>query len=199
MCMTNANACAMSSALVNCWPQPGRSQLHGSFRGKLPCSAMVELYALASIDNRSCKHYKYAVLRESINSCAGCQQILQSLCTNIQLCIVACTAHTGLKLGIVAACCFQTLRSLTQLSETQCREASHGRLLKSSQGGSLCYCPPCPFCLSSSPCSLSSLPCCLSLAACACLAYSFDHVLTACITCCWLSCSPSCYSCPPPA
>lgn len=138
------------------------------------------------------------MLRESINSYAGCQQILQSLCTNIQLCIVACTAHTGLKLGIVAACCFQTLRSLTQLSETQCREASHGRLLKSSQGRSLCYCPPCPFCLLSSPCSLSSLPCCLSLAACACLAYSFEHVFTACITCCWLPCSPSCCTCPFP-
>jgi len=63
----------------------------------------------------------------------------------MQLCIVACTAHTGLKLGTAAACCFQTLRNLTQHSETQCQGASHGRLLKFSQGGSLCCCPPCPF------------------------------------------------------
>ena len=34
---------------------------------------------------------------------------------------------------------------------------------------------------------LSSLPCSLSLFACACLVYSFDHVLTACITCCRLT------------
>ncbi len=57
----------------------------------------------------------------------------------------ALSARTGLELGTAAACCFQTLRSHTQHSETQCQEASHGRLLKSSQGGSLCYCPACPF------------------------------------------------------
>ena len=77
--------------------------------------------------------------------CTGCQHVLQTLCTNMQLCIIACSAHTGSKLGTVAAHCFQTLRSLTQRSETQCQEASHGRLLKSSQGGSLCQCPLCSF------------------------------------------------------
>ncbi len=52
--------------------------------------------------------------------------------------------------------------------------------------------------LSSSPGSLLSSPCSLSPSACACLAYSFEHVFTACITCCWLPCSPSCCTCPFP-
>jgi len=92
-----------------------------------------------------------------------------------------------LKLGTISACCFQTLRNLTQHSETQCQEVSHGRLLKSSQGVSLCNGLPCPFhhCLI----AFRHLPV-------ACLVDSFDHDLTACITCFWLPCPPSCLAIP---